>query len=93
MTITDPNAERRSRRPQTVKHGTPPTEREVEVLNLVSRGCSNATAGRRLYISEDTVKVHLRSLFVRLGAHDRAHAVRLGFELGLLTPDPQETTS
>ena len=72
-----------------VRPGTPLTERETQILDLASRGCSNATAGARLYLSEDTVKTYMRKIFVRLGAHDRAHAVRRGFELGLLTADTE----
>lgn len=59
---------------------------ELAVLDRVSRGMSNAQAGRSLYISEDTVKSHLRKVFRKLGVADRAAAVRVGFERGLLRP-------
>lgn len=66
--------------------GTPPalTEREMQVLDGMSRGRSNAEIGRELYLSEDTVKTHARRLFRKLGAADRAHAVALGFRWGLV---------
>ena len=60
------------------------TEREMQVLDGMSRGRSNAEIGRELYLSEDTVKTHARRLFRKLGAADRAHAVALGFRLGLV---------
>lgn len=60
------------------------TERELQVLVGMSRGRSNAEIGRELYLSEDTVKTHARRLFRKLGAADRAHAVAVGFRLGLV---------
>jgi DNA-binding CsgD family transcriptional regulator len=61
------------------------TEREGEVLARMSIGMSNAEIGRSLYLAEDTVKSHARRLFRKLGARDRAHAVRRGFELEYLS--------
>lgn len=61
-----------------------PSEREHQVLYWLSHGKSNKQIGVHLRLSEDTVKTHCRHLFRKLGAHDRAHAVRRGFELGLL---------
>jgi DNA-binding NarL/FixJ family response regulator len=61
------------------------SDREVEVLEGMSRGKSNAQIGRELYLSEDTVKTHARRLFRKMGAADRAQAVALGFRWGLLT--------
>lgn len=59
--------------------------REVEVLEGMARGMSNAQIGRELYLSEDTVKTHARRLFRKMGAADRAQAVALGFRWGLLS--------
>ena len=73
----------RQRRPW-VKPGSPPTDREQQILELVSHGYSNGEIAKELYVTENSVKTLLRSLYVRLGARDRAHAVRLGFELGIL---------
>lgn len=60
------------------------TEREVQVLDGMSRGCSNAAIGRELFLSEDTIKTHARRLFRKLAAADRAQAVATGFRIGLV---------
>lgn len=60
------------------------TERELEVLQLVSQGNSNAAIGKALFISETTVKTHLQRAFSKLDASDRAHAITLAREHGLL---------
>lgn len=61
------------------------TSRELEVLEGMARGKSNAQIGRELYLSEDTIKTHARRLFRKMGACDRAQAVALGFRWGLLS--------
>src|SRR2546423_5743584 len=61
------------------------TERELQVLNGMADGKSNAEIGRELFVSEDTVKTHARRLFRKLGARDRAHAVASGFRTGLVS--------
>ena len=61
------------------------TEREVRILQGMSRGRSNREIGRELSLSEDTVKTNARGLFGKLGARDRAHAVAIGLRTGLLT--------
>ena len=60
------------------------TEREVQCVIGASKGMSNAEIGKRLFVSEDTVKTHLRRLFRKIGARDRAHAVALAFRAGVL---------
>lgn len=60
------------------------TERELQVLSGMSRGKSNVQIGRELYLSEDTIKTHARKLFRKLDARDRAHAVALAYQCGLL---------
>jgi DNA-binding NarL/FixJ family response regulator len=60
------------------------TERELQVLEGMSRGRSNAEIGRHLYLSEDTIKTHARRLFRKLEVNDRAQAVALGFRYGLV---------
>ena len=60
------------------------TERELQILRGMSQGHSNGEIGRKLYLSEDTVKTHARRLFQKLGAHDRAHAVALGLRNDLV---------
>jgi DNA-binding NarL/FixJ family response regulator len=58
--------------------------RELDVLALIARGCSNRDAAVRLFISEATVKTHLLHIYAKLGVNDRAAAVAAGFERGLL---------
>ena len=60
------------------------TERELQVLNGMAHGRSNAEIGRQLYLSEDTIKTHARRLFRKMGVNDRAQAVASGFRLGLV---------
>lgn len=62
-------------------------EREMQVLVGMADGLSNRAIGRRHFISEDTVKTYCRRLFRKLGVGDRAHAVRRGYDLGLLIPE------
>ena len=60
------------------------TERELQVLNGMAHGRSNAEIGRELYLSEDTIKTHARRLFRKMNVNDRAQAVASGFRLGLV---------
>jgi DNA-binding NarL/FixJ family response regulator len=62
-----------------------PTLREIEVLQLVSDGLVNREIGQRLFLSEETVKSHVRHLLAKLQARSRAHAVAVGFRRGLIT--------
>jgi DNA-binding NarL/FixJ family response regulator len=62
-----------------------PTPREIEVLQLISEGLVNREIGRLLFLSEETVKSHVRHLLAKLHARSRAHAVAVGFRRGLLT--------
>ncbi len=61
-----------------------PTLREVEVLQLISDGLVNREIGERLFLSEETVKSHVRHLLAKLQARSRAHAVAVGFRRGLI---------
>ena len=61
-----------------------PTMREIEVLQLVSDGLVNREIGQRLFLSEETVKSHVRHLLAKLQARSRAHAVAVGFRRGLI---------
>ena len=54
-----------------------PTAREVEVLQLISEGLVNREIGHRLFLSEETVKSHVRSAMLKLGARTRTQAVVL----------------
>ena len=61
-----------------------PTMREIEVLQLVSDGLVNREIGERLFLSEETVKSHVRHLLAKLQSRSRAHAVAVGFRRGLI---------
>ena len=61
------------------------TNREREVLELVSQGLSNKLIARRLQISEHTVKFHISSISTKLGASSRTDAVSRGLRRGLIT--------
>ena len=62
-----------------------PTAREIEVLQLVSDGLANREIGHRLFLSEETVKSHVRHLLAKLESRSRAHAVAVGFRRGLIS--------
>ncbi|MGW2044457.1 response regulator [Streptomyces sp. NPDC001858] len=62
------------------------TARETDVLGAVADGLTNAEIGRRLVISEATVKTHLLRLFAKLDVNDRTRAVVVAMERGLLPP-------
>ncbi len=60
----------------------PLTPREIEVLQLLAQGLANKEIAARLGISEHTVKFHISSIYSKLGAANRAEAVRLGLRRG-----------
>ena len=62
--------------------GEPLTERESQVLQLLARGLANKQIAAVLGISEHTVKFHVSSIYSRLGATNRAEAVRRGIQQG-----------
>jgi len=62
----------------------PLTEREVRVLELVAKGLANKELAAQLGITEATAKVHLKSIFSKLGALSRTEAVHVARQRGLL---------
>lgn len=60
------------------------SEREIEVLKLVSSGLRNKEIGDALHLVESTVKVHLANVFMKLGVSDRTQAVLAGIRRGII---------
>jgi DNA-binding NarL/FixJ family response regulator len=64
------------------------TPREVQVLSRVAAGASNATVAAQLWLSEPTVKFHLRNIYRKLDVNGRTEASRLALERGLIPRSP-----
>jgi DNA-binding NarL/FixJ family response regulator len=60
------------------------SKREVEVLELVLDGCRNKEIADTLSISQETVRVHLRTIFAKLDVHDRTAAVKVALRRGIV---------
>lgn len=56
------------------------SEREIEILELIAAGAANKEIADRLSITEVTVKAHLRNLYAKIGAQNRAHAVTIALQ-------------
>jgi DNA-binding NarL/FixJ family response regulator len=83
----DPRSARLVVRSLTGEPGPPArplTDRELEVVRLVARGATNLRVARELYVSESTVKYHLRTAMRKLGASDRTELVYRASARGLL---------
>lgn len=65
-------------------YSVPLSERELEVLRLLARGSTTSQAASVLFISENTVKTHVRHIFEKLDVGNRAEAVAKATQLGLL---------
>jgi DNA-binding NarL/FixJ family response regulator len=76
-----------TRRPQTGsgERLTMLTDREREVLMLIARGLSNQELAEQLFIADNTVKTHVKRIFTKLGARDRAQAIVIAYESGLVS--------
>ncbi|MEM9777934.1 MAG: response regulator transcription factor, partial [Chloroflexota bacterium] len=74
----------------------PLSDREQEVLELLAQGTTNKEIAASLFISPNTVKVHLRNINTKLGAKSRTEASRIALERGLVVipgMEPVETTN
>ena len=60
------------------------SEREIEVLQLIAEGLTNPEIAARLYLSLNTVKVHTRNIYGKLGVNKRTQAVTRARALGIL---------
>ncbi|GAB4523354.1 MAG: response regulator transcription factor [Anaerolineales bacterium] len=60
------------------------SEREIEVLQAMAQGKNTGAIARALFISENTVKTHVRRIFEKLDAHNRAEAVSKALQMGLI---------
>jgi two-component system NarL family response regulator len=63
----------------------PLTSREVAVLELVAKGMSNKEIGAALFVSETTIKYHLKNIYPKLGASDRTEAALVAAQRGIIT--------
>jgi DNA-binding CsgD family transcriptional regulator len=77
-------------------NGVPPsrekrrlTPRERQVLELVANGYATGEIARELWITEDTVRTHIKRMMTRLDAHSRAHVVAIAFREGLWNERPK----
>jgi DNA-binding NarL/FixJ family response regulator len=60
------------------------TSREIDVLRLISAGCTNKEIASQLSITEDTVKSRVKNILLKLGANDRTHAVTTALRRGMI---------
>ena len=88
------------------EYGESISVRELDVLDCIVNGASNKEVAAELYISQNTVKVHLRNIYTKLGASSRTEAVTIALQQGIVTipgtepkaeetetePEPEETT-
>jgi DNA-binding NarL/FixJ family response regulator len=62
------------------------SDREMEILGLISKGLANKDIAAKMFVSESTVKTYIQSIFHKLGVNDRAQAVMEAIKRGILHP-------
>jgi LuxR family transcriptional regulator, maltose regulon positive regulatory protein len=67
----------------------PLSETEMRVLRYLPTNLTTQEIGGELYLSANTIKTHIRHLYLKLGAHRRGEAVQLARAMGLLAPSPR----
>jgi len=75
------------------EYGEPLTEREKEILRMVATGVTNREVAYRLSISVNTVKVHLRNIFTKLGAESRTEATMIAVREGWVAVEGDRETA
>jgi DNA-binding NarL/FixJ family response regulator len=70
----------------------PLTSREIEILKLVAAGFTNGDIARRLWVTEQTVKFHLRNVYRKLNVTNRTQASHIAFVKGLVGSRPEPST-
>jgi DNA-binding NarL/FixJ family response regulator len=89
-TIRQVHAGKRRFPPEVASHiaehvgDEPLTTREIDVLRQVGEGNRNRDIAKRLFISEETVKVHFKHIMEKLGASDRTHAMTIAARRGFI---------
>ena len=62
----------------------PLTRKEIRVLQLLAEGYSNSVMAEKLFVSDSTVRTHLRNINLKLGARSRTQAVAIARKLGVM---------
>ncbi|MBO0841270.1 MAG: response regulator transcription factor [Sciscionella sp.] len=68
----------------------PLSRREYQVLQLIADGLDNSSIAKTLFVSIETVRTHVKSILRKLRARDRAHAIAMAFNYGVLLPHAGE---
>jgi LuxR family maltose regulon positive regulatory protein len=83
--LDEPQLRKRTDKDMLISEGVEPlSEREIEVLQLISDGLTNQEIASQLYISLNTVKGHARNIYGKLGVKNRTQAIAKGKSLGIL---------